>query len=137
MLSYLAQPEQQDTRPEIVKLLYSTRLAGEGLDQVLFLTRLKQVFEDLNKSGSYPSTMDVHLTDSTALSDDVSSNPWLKIHNNRITHQQLKSSLGSANDRRDSVVAYVCGPPSMTDEFVNVLQTEEGMQDRVFCEKWW
>lgn len=137
MLSHLAQPEQQATRPEIVKLLYSTRLAGDGLDQVLFFSRLKQVFENLNKNKVHSNTLDIHITDNKAISDHSSSDPWLKLHNDRITHQLLVSSLGPASDRKDSVVAYVCGPPAMTDEIFNVLQAQEGMKERVFCEKWW
>lgn len=137
MLSYLAQPEQRDTRPEIVKLLYSTRLAGDGHDQVLFLSRLMRVFGKLNQGKNDSGTIDLHLTDSIEPSDYVSSRSWLKIHNDRLTHQQLESNLGPTSGRKDSVVAYVCGPPAMTDEFVNVLQTQEGMKNRVFCEKWW
>ena len=39
---------------------------------------------------------------------------------------------------RENTVAYVCGPPSMTDWAVSVLSRSEGMEDkRVLCEKWW
>ena len=59
------------------------------------------------------------------------------VRNRRITHDDLISALGPVKERK-GVVAYVCGPASMTDEFVAVLQSAEGItEDRVLCEKWW
>ena len=41
-------------------------------------------------------------------------------------------------DGRKGVVAYVCGPPPLTDWAVDVLRGAEGMEkERVLCEKWW
>lgn len=43
-----------------------------------------------------------------------------------------------ADHGRKGTVAYVCGPPRFTDEYVAFLQKQEGMSDdRVLCEKWW
>ena len=39
---------------------------------------------------------------------------------------------------REGVVCYVCGPPRMTDEMVEFLGRQEGMEEeRVLCEKCW
>lgn len=39
---------------------------------------------------------------------------------------------------RATTLCYVCGPPGMTDGFVEVLTGLEGMgEERVLCEKWW
>ncbi|KAF1827294.1 uncharacterized protein K489DRAFT_385937 [Dissoconium aciculare CBS 342.82] len=47
------------------------------------------------------------------------------------------SVFGSEHDRLKTV-AYVCGPPRMTDEVVAFLSRQSGMtEDRVRCEKWW
>ena len=55
----------------------------------------------------------------------------------RIGREDLYSAIGPVQDR-GGLVAYVCGVPSMTDEFVGLLREAEGMQEeRVLCEKWW
>lgn len=55
----------------------------------------------------------------------------------RITHTDLMEALGPVAVRRHTV-AYICGPPKMTDEFVDILTRVEGMDSRrVLCEKWW
>lgn len=59
------------------------------------------------------------------------------VHQRRITHDDLVHALGPVSERR-GVVAYVCGPGGMTDEFIEVLRGQEGMEERrVLCEKWW
>lgn len=55
----------------------------------------------------------------------------------RFTTEEIVESLGPEAER-DGTVAYVCGPPSMTDDVVEALRKAEGMADeRVLCEKWW
>lgn len=47
------------------------------------------------------------------------------------------SIFGAAHDRAGTV-AYVCGPPKMTDEIVEFLVKQPGISERqVRCEKWW
>jgi hypothetical protein len=39
---------------------------------------------------------------------------------------------------REGTICYVCGPQKMTDEVVEFLGEQEGMEKgRVLCEKWW
>ena len=55
----------------------------------------------------------------------------------RFEASDLETALGPVEERK-GVVAYVCGPPSMTDWAVGVLDRSEGMdQKRVLREKWW
>lgn len=55
----------------------------------------------------------------------------------RFQEKDLETALGPVAER-ESVVAYVCGPPPMTDWAVDVLGKAEGMDERrVLCEKWW
>ena len=43
-----------------------------------------------------------------------------------------------SEEMRKGVVAYVCGPPSMTDWAVRTLRSVRGVVgERVLCEKWW
>ncbi|KAI1806365.1 hypothetical protein F4811DRAFT_550848 [Daldinia bambusicola] len=61
-------------------------------------------------------------------------------HARRMTIDDIATAVGDAEERRAAVV-YVCGVPTMTDEFVQKLidsGTGLGMEPRrVLCEKWW
>ena len=59
------------------------------------------------------------------------------INYRRFVKQDLEAALGPEVGRKNTV-AYVCGPPAMTDWAVAVLERSEGMEEkRVLCEKWW
>ena len=52
--------------------------------------------------------------------------------------QAIDGYQQSSQDRRSRTLCYVCGPPRMTDEFVDLLGQQPGMaKERVLCEKWW
>lgn len=63
-----------------------------------------------------------------------------KLHNieyRRFEGEDLQAALGPVANR-ENVVAYVCGPPAMSDWVVGVLKGSTGMDEsRVLCEKWW
>lgn len=49
-----------------------------------------------------------------------------------------KKTGGGVGGGREGTVCYVCGPRKMTDEVVEFLGRQEGMEEgRVLCEKWW
>jgi hypothetical protein len=55
----------------------------------------------------------------------------------RIQGHDLDEALGP-EERRGTVVVYVCGLPAMTDQFVEWFKKQRGMEERrVLCEKWW
>ena len=55
----------------------------------------------------------------------------------RSGEKDLINAIGPVVGRK-GVVAYVCGPPPLTDWAVEVLRLAEGMdKERVLCEKWW
>ncbi|KAI1482930.1 hypothetical protein F4774DRAFT_369591 [Daldinia eschscholtzii] len=58
----------------------------------------------------------------------------------RMTVDDIAAAVGDVKERKAAVV-YVCGVPTMTDEFVQKLTDSEGglgMEPRrVLCEKWW
>ncbi|KAK6954186.1 hypothetical protein Daesc_004151 [Daldinia eschscholtzii] len=58
----------------------------------------------------------------------------------RMTVDDIAAAVGDVEERKAAVV-YVCGVPTMTDEFVQKLTDSEaglGMEPRrVLCEKWW
>ncbi|KAI1746400.1 hypothetical protein F4680DRAFT_19908 [Xylaria scruposa] len=64
----------------------------------------------------------------------------IPFHPRRYTlDEEVTEAIGSPAERRHAVV-YVCGVPSMTDEFVARLTDKDGLgmdSHRVLCEKWW
>jgi ferredoxin-NADP reductase len=61
----------------------------------------------------------------------------IELEYRRINRTHLLEALGPVPQRKDTV-AYVCGPPNMTDGFVELLSEAEAMDPRrVLCEKWW
>lgn len=61
------------------------------------------------------------------------------VETRRIVDADLLSSLEEMSEQdRKGIVAYVCGPPLLTDWAVNVLRMVKGMVgEKVLCEKWW
>jgi len=55
----------------------------------------------------------------------------------RFSEEDLLNAIGPV-EKRGGTVAYICGPPTMTDWAVAKLKGAEGMlEQRVLCEKWW
>lgn len=112
-----------------------------ALDQILFLPRLRQIILSQSLSRRLHISLDLFLTNS--FSDlAVSAAPTdLKIHPRRISESDLNAAVVGGDDKFDpqETVAYICGPPQMTDEMVESLKGvlgEDG-DKRVFFEKWW
>ena len=107
---------------------------------VLFLERL------ITLAASYPKRISIHLYltgdgqlggSREALDDAVRKGNVKVFEGRRWRHDELEEALGEERER-ENTVAYVCGPPQMTDEDVEVLRVAPGMKgDWVFCEKWW
>ncbi|KAH8427973.1 FAD-dependent oxidoreductase [Aspergillus melleus] len=139
--------------PFNIRLLYSTRLprstgntptasSESRLDQVLFLSRLRQIIRGHSQSHRLRISLDLFLTN---LSDDQHSllqeTPAdLTIHSRRINDGDSERSLTGPDGKVNptDTVCYVCGPPSMTDGVVDALGGSMGSgKERVFFEKWW
>lgn len=133
MLSYLN--ENPPDPPISVQFLYTSKIPHDGLDSVLFLPRLKQIFAS---SASIGWSLCCYLTGISPSSNPLSTAEGIQsIYPRRINHEDLLQALGPVSER-NGVVAYVCGPAAMTDEFLKVLRIQEGMEaKRVLYEKWW
>ena len=69
--------------------------------------------------------------------DKLSVGEYHTIEYRRFDAKDLQAALGPIEER-EKVMAYVCGPPLMTDWAVDVLKGSIGMDDKkVLCEKWW
>ena len=150
ILSHLS--ESPHILPSKIHFLYTTRQSTPDihstLKSTLFLDRLTSIARqhpsqiqldifitppgpDLTPDGAPGSGSD-HIADAS----QTTTQPF-NLHQRRITREDLISALGPVERRKDAV-AYVCGPPAMTDEFVAVLRGAEGVVgERVLCEKWW
>lgn len=125
-----------------VEFLYSTRDPGEGdrdASKILFLERLAGIF---NSGGALKGRLGLFLTPggSAGTAGQESSDGDLQgvpFKSRRITVEDIAEVIGE--DKRFAVV-YVCGVPSMTDEFVEKLTSPQGLglePHRVLYEKWW
>lgn len=122
-----------------VKFLYTTKDPGPGKGrEILFLNRLRKTFKTLGDEGD----LKVYLTSSPFEEVKVESLVKLKdvtmpVMRRRINEDDLLEALGPVEERQDTVV-YICGVPTMTDEFVEKAQLAEGIDKRnVLFEKWW
>lgn len=151
MVSHIAElkgrlpPNAFDTN---IQFLYTTRLPLEGhseildstlerLQNVLFLGRLAAIWAEGRVQGS----LRLFLTGKSSLPEGEVSFRGVdfETRNRRIGLNDLQNAIGRHDDKSSSL-AYICGVPGMTDEFVKLLTCHEGIHmdsQRVFFEKWW
>ena len=140
-----------------INLLYTSRRGvSRNLSSILFIKRILRLFTKDPPQRRYHCT--VFCTDRQAppvedkrrksvrereklLEEPSADKEFLGEHHSieyrRFEAKDLETALGPVEER-EGVVAYVCGPPTMSDWAVGVLDRSEGMdQKRVLCEKWW
>lgn len=135
-----------------------TDLNHSTLLQILFLPRLRQIVQ---RASSQPSNLHISLdlfltnlpSNASAASavkmlrdgdreGDEDKDGNIRVYPRRITHDDLQTAATTNTSGSDEVippentVCYVCGPPPMTDGFVEFLRGIVG-EKRVLCEKWW
>ncbi|KUI56782.1 Oxidoreductase NAD-binding domain-containing protein 1 [Cytospora mali] len=145
MVSHLA--ERADPRYTI-DFLYSVRDPGDGnrnASDVLFLQRLANIFNGGNIKGKLrlfltPSGGSGHgdgSGDAEGSDDEKVMGLDLTYKRRRITTDDIASVIGKD---KNLAVVYICGPPTMTDGFVERLTSTKGLgmeNHRVLYEKWW
>jgi ferredoxin-NADP reductase len=143
MLSSIAETKAMAGSLELgfeVILLYTTRLPP-SVSQILFLSRLKKVFNDLGLNGTLKLFLTGEIEAVENLMEDSLGlglhNTNMSFHRRRINGQDLDLALGEP-ETRSGTVAYVCGVPSMTDGFVEKIRVAQGMEkENILFEKWW
>ena len=120
-----------------VRVLYTVR---KGAEEVLFYERIRAIAEMYAGSKDVDFKFVLHETgggEGGVRADGRVEGKSVEHKGRRIEHRDLMECLGPEEGRRNTV-AYVCGPPKMTDEFVEVFGKATGMEEkRVLCEKWW
>jgi NAD(P)H-flavin reductase len=125
--------------PRTVRVLYTARSerdkGGEG-EEILFERRLN----DIAKKWRDDQQVDYQYTffETSGQSAQEETKPGnITTRRRRINHEDLLEAIGPEH-ARGNTVAYICGLPTMTDEFVDLLRNTPGLDDkRVLCEKWW
>ncbi|PMB67999.1 Oxidoreductase NAD-binding domain-containing protein 1 [Beauveria bassiana] len=137
MLSYLADESRNlDIR---VSLMYATKVPEDGnLAGVLFLDRIVDLF----RRGQVAGEVELFLTGPVSQFRDVTADRTgqVEIRFGRMTREDLMPKIRASSSKDDTLV-YVCGPPAMTDYFVEML-TAPGMASIIDAacvksEKWW
>lgn len=158
MLSYIAEKKKSPhSEPELeVDFLYSVKdplvqggSGGRRGEDILFLDRVARIFEDEAVKGRFRlfltgSSNGENTDDNTICMED---GPRVHFDKRRITVDDVVTSLtkdrgdGKAELDKEATLVYVCGVPSMTDEFVRQLTDADGVagmpKERVLCERWW
>lgn len=137
-----------------IELLYSSRKGPSGnISSILFMDRIHKLFNrdhterrhhysvfctDTSNPNRTAHTGRNRLSVTRKWSEDIRDvGEHQTIRSRRFEEKDLETALGPVAER-ENVVAYVCGPPPMTDWAVDVLNRSDGMdQKRVLCEKWW
>ncbi len=128
LVSMLRHVEATDTWPAKVTFAYSVK-APEGalsVERVLFLTELMRIQDAAN------GRLGVKFFMTGGQEQAPDGFPAFS------TGRMSTDALGGWIEDAEETIAYVCGPPAMTDEMVGALRGSVGMaEDRVLCEKWW
>ncbi|KAL2019620.1 hypothetical protein VTK56DRAFT_9435 [Thermocarpiscus australiensis] len=145
MLSWIAEQGPGECDFE-VRVLYSVRDPSPGggmlprdAGGVLFLERIVRAFESGRVRGRVRLFLTGTASSSSGDGDDVVrcggvDVPFLR---RRMTVRDVEEAVGRD---KEAAVVYICGVPSMTDEFVQALVSPEGLgmeKRRVLFEKWW
>lgn len=137
--------------PRVVRVLYSARreiISGDGdgkvqEEDILFERRLAAIAQKWNRNENNAEQVDYRYsffqtgkpTEAKQKANDPGNN--MTTHFRRISHDDLFDALGP-DETRSNTVVYICGLPTMTDEFVELLKNTPGLdENRVLCEKWW
>lgn len=137
LISIFAHLMSLPNRPRRVKFVYGTKVEEGPIkaSRILFLTRLMDL---IKKQGDDNVNLDLFLTATSQKEIDGAKDLPAHIKLGRIEKNDLEDAIGDVRSVRQATVAYVCGPPAMTDQFVEFLSTIDGMGKRnVLCEKWW
>ncbi|KAG8354713.1 hypothetical protein FVEN_g7585 [Fusarium venenatum] len=114
-----------------VRVLYSSKVSAQGLTGVLFLERIRKWFKEKKISGD----LKVFGTGGYGKYGKYDDESGFDIATRRFTIHDVKEAI--AGQENESIV-YVCGPAEMTDEIVDGLTRDGGMdKKRVMLEKWW
>ncbi|CAD0092801.1 unnamed protein product, partial [Aureobasidium vineae] len=137
LISIFAHLMSLPQRPKKVRFVYGSKVEEGPIkaSRILFLTRLMEL---IKKQGDSDVQLDLFLTATSQKEIDGATDLPEHVRLGRIGKDDLDTAIGEDRNTRQVTLAYICGPPAMTDQFVEFLSTRDGMDRRkVLCEKWW
>ncbi|CAD0113169.1 unnamed protein product [Aureobasidium uvarum] len=137
LISIFAHLMSLPQRPKKVRFVYGSKVEEGPIktSRILFLTRLMELIKE---QGNGDVQLDLFLTATSQKEIDAATNLPGNVKLGRIEKDDLEAAIGEDRSIRQVTLAYICGPPAMTDQFVEFLSTRDGMDRRkVLCEKWW
>ncbi|KAK4656958.1 hypothetical protein QC762_208715 [Podospora pseudocomata] len=149
LISILSHISTTRPQPEIT-LLYSlkdpnSKIQSGDTSQALFLDRIINLFSNQNDPLKGNIKLFLTTTGGPNNTNNISTNEITTKHlsipfeKRRISLSDVSNAIG---EHKDDVAVYICGVPSMTDQFVDGLTSPspQGLgidKSRVLCEKWW
>ncbi|KAI8964883.1 hypothetical protein F5Y11DRAFT_314710 [Daldinia sp. FL1419] len=147
MTSRIAEMDGEETPFEVV-FMYSLKDDGSRrAERLQFVERLAGIFAP----GKVKGRLRLYLTGEKGSGgeregivhckgDGEGKGSGVPFQARRMTVDDITAAVGGAEERKSTVV-YVCGVPTMIDDFVQKLTDREdglGMEpQRVLCERWW
>lgn len=133
--------------PRRIRLYYSSRRRVDkqgNPEEILFEKRLEAIarkwvkkegvdfgytlFETSESDGVREHTVEEQGKDERST--------YMTVLKRRMNYDDLNKEIKSK--RPENTLVYVCGLPSMTDDYVDVIKKAPGFDEkRVLCEKWW
>lgn len=135
MLSCLS--ESDEWKDVNLNVLYASKGPREGLQGILFLERIAKLFGEDKLRGQ----VSLHVTGGESSIQEgmqMVHGTAMDVRRGRILPEELAGVV--QGEHRDATLVYVCGPPGMTDEFVELLTNPKGVglsPRLVKTEKWW
>ena len=120
-----------------VDVLYGSKMPQGGIGEILFLRRMAKMLGERKA----PSSIRLFVT---GHDENAQSGPQtidgaeVAVQKGRLSVEELIAFVKTGH--LTSSLAYVCGPPAMTDAFVDALTSQDGAgmdKERVMLEKWW
>jgi NAD(P)H-flavin reductase len=115
--------------PQQLTFMYSTKVGdgSSGKSSILFLPEL------INIQAESRGAMSLQLFLTGRVEEDREG-LYPPFQARRIDHHDLTNAIAP---RESHTVCYVCGVPTMIDDFVDYFQQQGVPPTRVLCEKWW
>lgn len=139
MLGYIGERTKEFSGLE-VRMAYASKMPSGGLGEMVFLNRITRLFGE----GKVKGSIDVFATGSSGEAPEdgrrAMSGTEVALHGRRLSATDLEDLVGSGGQDPKSTIVYVCGPPTMTDEFAATLTSKDGLgldPKQVMTEKWW
>lgn len=133
--------------PKRIRLYYSSRrrVDKDGKpEEILFEKRLEAIARKWAKKDEvdfgytlFETSGSDKVREGAEEQDKDERSTCVTVLKRRMNYDDLDKEI-KPSERAENTLVYVCGLPSMTDDYVDVIRKAPGFNEkRVLCEKWW